>query len=107
MPPSNRPRPHLTPVPSPAPPPPGRARVPVAARRADRAAREQERWDAKYARAVTPAQKAAVDFDRVRAAIKDLERRDPPRAAALWNELSAILTRLRDVSCRDVTPRRR
>lgn len=102
MPPSNRPPPHPPPI-----LPPGQGRRPAAERRADKAQREQKRWDAKYARAVTPAQRAAVDFDRVRAAIKDLERRDPQRAAALWNELSAVLARLRDVTCRDVTPRRR
>ena len=97
-------RPPLYPNPSPMPRPRQR---PAAARRKDKAEREQARWDAKYARAVTPAQRAAVDFDRVRAAIKDLERRDPQRAAAHWSELSAILRRLRDVTCRDVTPKRR
>ena len=102
MPPSNRP--HLYPVPV---PPPGQGRRPAAERRADKAARETERWDAKYAKAVTPAQKAAVDFDRLRAALKDLERRDPQQAAAYWSQLSAILTRLRNATQRNVAPRGR
>lgn len=97
-------RPPLYPNPRPLP---GPGRRPAAQRRAEKAEREKARWDAKYARAVTPAQRAAVDFDRVRAAIKDLERNDPARADAYWAELSALLTRLRDVTCRDVTPRRR
>lgn len=97
-------RPLLYPSPGPMPQP---RRRPAAQRRADKAEREQERWDAKYSRAVTPAQKAAVDFDRVRAAIKDLERIDPARAAARWSELSAILTRLCDATRRDVAPKRR
>jgi hypothetical protein len=80
---------------------------PAAARRKSKEEREQARWDAKYAKAVTPAQRAAVDFDRVRAAIKDLERVDPQRADAHWHELSAILHRLHDATRRDVAPRRR
>jgi hypothetical protein len=82
-------------------------RRPVAQRRAEKAEREQERWDAKYAKAVTPAQRAAVDFDRVRATIKDLERTDPARADAYWVELSRMLARLCDATRRDVAPRRR
>jgi hypothetical protein len=100
--PSNRPP--LYPNPGPMPTP--RAR-PAAQRKKDKAEREQARWDAKYARAVTPAQRAAVDFDRVRAAIKDLERVDPNRADAHWHELSAILRRLCDATRRDVAPKRR
>ena len=97
-------RPPLYPPPGPMPTPRHR---PAPQRRTEKAEREQARWDAKYARAVTPAQRAAVDFDRVRAAIKDLERRDPQRAAAHWSELSAILRRLCDATRRDVAPKRR
>lgn len=97
-------RPPLYPSPGPMP---GPRRRPAAQRRADKAEREAKRWAAKYAAAVTPAQRAAVDFDRLRATLKDLERIDPARAAARWAELSAILARLRDVTCRDVTPKRR
>ena len=101
--PTNRPPLYLSPGPMPQP----RPHRPAAQRRKSKEEREQARWDAKYAKAVTPAQRAAVDFDRVRAAIKDLERRDPQRAAAYWSELSGLLRRLRDVTCRDVTPKRR
>ena len=97
-------RPPLYPSPGPMPSPRPR---PAAKRRADKAEREQARWDAKYAKAVTTAQRAAVDFDRVRAAIKDLERLDPQRAEAHWHELSAILRRLHDATRRDVAPKRR
>ena len=100
--PNNRPPLYPPPIPPPAP----RRRSNASRRRADAAERENERWAAKYAKAVTPAQKAAVDFDRVRAAIRDLERRDPARAAAYWLELSAILGRLCDATRRDATRRR-
>ena len=99
--PNNRPPSYPAPVPIPP------QRRPVAQRRADKAEREAERWAAKYAKAATPAQRAAVDFDRVRAAIRDLEKHDPQRAAAYWSELSAILGRLHDATRRDVAPRRR
>jgi hypothetical protein len=102
MPPNDRPRPYPTAVSIPA-----QRRRPVAQRRAERAEREEARWQAKYAKAVTPAQRAAVDFDRVRAAIRDVERVDPERAVLLWAELSTLLQKLRAVSCRDGTPRRR
>ena len=102
MPPTDRPRPY----PSPGPYQPPRRR-PAAQRRADRDEREAARWAAKYANAATPAQTAAVDFDRVRAAIRDVARVDQQRADALWAQLSAVLRNWRDVTCRDVTPRGR
>lgn len=104
--PTNRPPLYPSPGPMPNPSPRPRPR-PAAQRRNDKTEREQARWDAKYAKAVTPAQRAAVDFDRVRAAIKDLERLDPQRAEAHWHELSAILRRLHDATRRDVAPKRR
>lgn len=102
MAPTNRPPLYPNPGPMPAP-----RRPPAAQRRADKAEREQARWDAKYSRAVTPAQRAAVDFDRLRAALKDLERTDPARAGAYWVELSRLLARLCDATRRDVAPKRR
>jgi len=102
--PSNHPRPYPSNPPGPIP---GPRRRPAAQRRADRDEREAARWQAKYAKATTPAQTAAVDFDRVRAAIRDIEQTDPQRADALWAQLSAVLRNLRAVSCRDGTPRRR
>ena len=95
---------HSFPPPTPLPAPPRR---PAAQRRADKAEREAARWAAKYANAATPAQRAAVDFDRVRSAIRKLEEIDPTRATAYWSELSAILGRLHDATRRDVAPRRR
>lgn len=77
----------------------------TAARPAEKAAREEKRWAARYAAARTPAQVAAVDFDRLRAVIKDLARRDPAAADRRWAELSALLAKLRDVTSRDVRPR--
>lgn len=97
-------RPPMYPMPGPMPQP--RLR-PAAQRRADAAEREADRWAAKYAKAATPAQKAAVDFDRARAALKKLENIDPHRAAAYWAELSAFLDRLRNATQRDVAPKRR
>ena len=97
-------RPHSFPPPAPVPAP---RRRPAAERRADKAEREAARWAAKYANAATPAQRAAVDFDRVRSAIRKLEDTDPTRATAYWSELSALLGRLRNATQRDVAPKRR
>lgn len=97
-------RPPLYPTPGPMPEPRRRS---AAQRRKDKAERENARWEAKYSRAVTPAQRAAVDFDRARAAIKDLERIDPARAEIYWAELSAFFRRLCDATRRDVVPKRR
>jgi hypothetical protein len=102
MPPNDRPRPY--PAPGPGQPP---RRRPAGQRRADRAEREEARWAAKYANATTPGRVAAVDFDRVRAAIRDIEDLDPQLAAARWAELSAVLRKLHDATRRDVARRRR
>ena len=70
----------LRPTPGPIPRP---RRRPAAQRRADRAERDEARWDASYAKAVTPAQLAAVDFDRVRSAQEPRAHRPGARGPAL------------------------
>ena len=102
--PSNHPRPY---PPNPTGPIPGPRRRPVAERRTDRAERDEQHWAARYAEARTPAQVAAVDFDRVRSELKKLQDTDPELAARLWSELSGLLRRLRHATQRNVAPRRR
>lgn len=70
-------------------------RVPVAERRAARAERDEQRWAAKYAKAVTPAALAGVEFDRVRAALTQLAKRDPDAADRAWRDLFALLQNAR------------
>jgi hypothetical protein len=71
-------------------------RVPVAERRAARRARDEQRWAARYAKATTAAQLAAVEFDRLRAALRDLAKRDPQAAEAAWNDVYALLAKIRE-----------
>jgi len=66
-------------------------RVPVAERRAARAERDEQHWAAKYAQARTPAALAGVEFDRLRAALIKLGKRDPDAAERAWRDLFALL----------------
>lgn len=66
--------------------------VPVAQRRADRAAAHRRRWAARYARAATPSQRAAVDWDRLRAALADLAKQDPAAAERAWLSVASLLS---------------
>jgi hypothetical protein len=100
--PSNHPRPYPSNQSGPIP-----GRRPAAQRRADRAERDEQHWAARYAEAVTPAQVAAVDFDRLRSTLKKLEHTDPQLAARYWAELSSLLRKLRHATQRNVAPRRR
>lgn len=66
-------------------------RIPVAERRAARQERDEQHWASRYAKATSPAALAGVEFDRLRAALTRLERRDPAAAEKAWRDLFALL----------------
>jgi hypothetical protein len=78
------------------------SRVPVAERRAAREADRRRHVAGQYARATSAVDVAAVEFDRVRAAVKALRRRDPETAeraaAALVEQLARLAGRLESQS---------
>jgi hypothetical protein len=51
---------------------------------------------ARYARAHTGAERAAVEFDRARRALRRLEKRDPAAAQVGWEALGEVLARFAD-----------
>lgn len=71
----------------------------LSARAERKADKQAQLWAAKYAAAATPADVAALEFDRTRAAIGDL----PPRQAEkAWKRLAEVMARHRDTI--EVTP---
>jgi hypothetical protein len=76
--------------------PPQQTRVSAADRRAARELRLERHWAVKYAAAKTPGQLAEVEFDRVRASLTRLAKRDPDAARRAWNDLFALLKGVRE-----------
>jgi hypothetical protein len=75
---------------------PEQTKTPVAERRAARKARDEQRWATRYAAAATPAALAGVEFDRLRAALTKLGKRDPAAAERVWRDLFALLRSTRE-----------